>query len=169
MNSHAGSNVMNHSGEAEIRTLIGQWAAALERKDVEGLTAEYVPDAVLFDAIPPYKSEGVEAIREVWSGCLPHFPAQFQSEHRDLVVTMTGEMAVVHGLHRVVPEDPNHPCGNTWLRITVCFRRVAGGWKVFHEHVSLPFNPMEGTVWNIADPDRLETPAYGESVGPKQA
>ena len=168
MNSQSANDVRNPSGESEIRALMANWAEALERKDVAGLTAAYVPDALLFDAIPPYKSEGVETIRDVWNGCLPHFPERFRSEHRDLVVTMTGEMAVVHGLHRVVPEDPNHPCGNTWLRITVCFRRVEGEWKVFHEHVSLPFNPMEGTVWNIADPDRLETPAYGESVEPNQ-
>lgn len=53
--------IAENKDEAEIRRLISQWSRALEAKDLDGLTADYAPDAVLYDAIPPYKAEGVAA------------------------------------------------------------------------------------------------------------
>lgn len=68
--------------------------------------------------------------------------------------------AVVHGLHNFETETP-HPCNQSWIRITVCYRRIEGEWKVVHEHVSLPFNPMNNQAWEIKDPDSLDMPDYG--------
>ena len=33
-------------------------------------------------------------------------------------------------------------------------------WKVSHEHISMPFNPMNNQVWQIADPEELSQPDY---------
>jgi hypothetical protein len=30
-----------------------------------------------------------------------------------------------------------------------------------HEHVSIPFNPMNNTAWMITDPDKVDMPDYG--------
>jgi uncharacterized glyoxalase superfamily protein PhnB len=32
----------------------------------------------------------------------------------------------------------------TWMRVTACFKRIEGRWRIVHEHVSVPFNPMTG-------------------------
>ena len=122
--------------EAEIRRMIADWARALEAKDVDGLVANYAPDALLFDVKPPYKTTGVAAIRRVWEDCLPYFPKSFRSEHRDLELTVGGDAAFFHGLHHMVPDDKDHPCGQSWLRVTGCFRKIDGRWRVVHEHVS---------------------------------
>lgn len=144
--------------EAEIRRLIGNWSDALEAKDADGLTRDYAPDAVLFDAIPPYKKIGAEAIREVWSHCLPHFPETFKSEHRDITIHVNGDVAFAHCLHHIIAGD--HPAAKSWLRVTVGYRRIEGHWKVVHEHVSLPFNPLDNQAWPIVDPDELNQPDY---------
>jgi uncharacterized protein (TIGR02246 family) len=149
--------------EAEIRRLVAAWSEALVAKNADALTANYTADALLFDAIPPYKTVGADDIRTVWQNCLPHMPESFRSEHRDLVIHVDGDMAFVHGLHHFVPTPADHPSGQTWMRITVCFRRVEGKWKVVHEHVSIPFNPMNGQAWNITDPDSLDMPDYSEA------
>ena len=139
--------------EAEIRNLIGQWSRALEAKDVDGLTANYLPDSVLFDVMPPYKTEGPTAIRQLWQSCLPHFPASFKSEHRELKITVGTDIAFVHGLHRMKPLDPpDHPCGQSWLRVTACYRKVDGRWFVAHEHVSFPFDCTTGQISPIVNP-----------------
>lgn len=155
-------SVNSESAEAEIRKLIANWSKALEAKDVEGLTVDYASDAVLYDAIPPYKTQGVENIKQLWQNCLPYFPVQFKSEHRDLNIQVEGDLAFVHGLHHFVPTPADHPSGTTWMRITVCYRRIAGAWKVTHEHVSIPFNPMNNQAWMITDPAQLDSPDYGE-------
>ncbi|MCB1050277.1 MAG: hypothetical protein KDC71_06705 [Acidobacteria bacterium] len=56
-----------------IRGLIADWSRALEAKNTGHLLANYLPDVVLYDAIPPYKSVGVEAIRQIWEACMPSF------------------------------------------------------------------------------------------------
>lgn len=144
----------NHAvDEAEIRRMIAAWSRALEAKDVDGLTADYAPDAVLFDVKPNYRVDGPEAIRQVWRQCLPHFPATFRSEHRDLQLTVGGDVAFCTALHHLkIPGEP-HPAGSTWMRVTVCYRKIDGKWRVAHEHVSLPFNPMTGQVAYITDAD----------------
>jgi uncharacterized protein (TIGR02246 family) len=154
------SSPATREGEAEIRKLIEDWSKALESKDLDGITAHYTPETLLFDAIPPYKMVGVEAIRQAWQHCLPHFPESFRSEHRNVVIHVDGDLAFVHGLHRFVPEDPNHPCGMTWMRFTSCYRRLDGQWKAVHEHFSIPFNPMDNQAWLLTDPDELSVPDY---------
>jgi uncharacterized protein (TIGR02246 family) len=154
--------------EEEIRQLIAKWSHALEAKDLDGLVADYVPDAILFDAIPPYKTEGAENIRAAWESCLPYFPEKFQSEHRDVTIHVDGDIAFVHCLHHFVPTDPDHPSGQTWMRITACYRRVGGAWKTVHEHISIPFNPMNNQAFFITDPDVLDAPAYDEAPASSQ-
>jgi uncharacterized protein (TIGR02246 family) len=113
--------------ETEIRRLIATWSKALESKDLDGITADYAPDALLYDAIPPYKTIGADAIRTAWQSCLPCFPDEFASEHRDLVIHVDGDLAVVHGLHHFLPSPAGHPCGQTWMRVTVCYRLIRRG------------------------------------------
>lgn len=148
--------------EAAIRRLISAWSMALEAKDADALVADYAADAVLFDAIPPYKTVGPENIRQLWINCLPHFPAKFKSEHRDIVIHVTGDTAIMHGLHHFIPTPADHPCGQTWMRVTAGFRRIDGKWKVAHEHVSVPFNPMNSQAWFIRDPNTVDMPNYSE-------
>jgi uncharacterized protein YndB with AHSA1/START domain/ketosteroid isomerase-like protein len=139
--------------EADIRALATAWSRALEAKDLEGLMAGVGPDVLLFDCKPPYQINGVEGYRANWASCLPSFPAQMQSEHRDLSITVDGDVAFAHCLHHIAPIAEEHPCGQTWLRVTVCYRRIEGKWRVVHEHVSVPFDPMTERVSYITDLD----------------
>lgn len=149
-----------HSGdEASIRGLVAGWSRALEARDADGLVAHYAEDAVIFDCVAWGVALGREELRKIWRNCLPHFPARFQSVHRDLRVAVGGDAAFIHALHRIVPEEP-HPAGDTWMRATACYQRIEGRWLAVHEHVSIPFDPMTGRAVFIADPD-APLPAMG--------
>lgn len=142
--------VQHWNDEAEIRELIARWSRAVEAKDAAGAVAACTPETVLFDAIPPHRTTGADAIRALWEQAFPHFPERFRSEHRDLAVEVDGDLAFVHGMHRFVPEPPGHSCGMSWMRVTACYRRIGGEWRVAHEHVSVPFDPMTGQASLIA-------------------
>ena len=159
------STIENMSAdEAEIRHMMHEWSRALEAKDTAGLVKDYAPDAVLYDAIPPYKTVGADNIRQVWENCLPYFPEQFQSEHRDIQIQVAGEIAFAHCMHHFIPTPADHPCGQTWMRVTLGYRKINGKWKVIHEHASIPFNPLNSQAWFITDPNKLDMPDYGRML-----
>ncbi len=135
--------------ETAIRALVAAWSRAVEARDANAIVAAYTPETVLYDAIPPGRIVGADAIAAVWEACFPYFPERFRSEHKDLVVEVDGDVAFVHGLHHFVPEPADHPSGATWMRVTACFRRIDGAWRVAHEHVSIPFDPMSGKAVHL--------------------
>ena len=38
----------------------------------------------------------------------------------------------------------------SWIRLTLCFRKIGGVWKVTHEHTSVPFT-MDGSLKAAVD------------------
>jgi ketosteroid isomerase-like protein len=121
---------------------------------VDGLTADYAPDVVLYDVKPPYRLEGPAGIRRTWEQCLPYFPAKFVSERAEERLVVGADAAFYHGLHHVRPLAGHGGAGMTWIRVTVCYRKVEGRWLVAHEHVSVPFDPRTGQVVFITEPGK---------------
>lgn len=140
--------------EREILALIDRWSRAVEAKDSQGIVEAYTDTTVLYDAIPPFKTVGGKAIAKLWDDCFPYFPETFRSEHKDLEVSVDGDVAFVHGFHHFAPVPEDHPSGMTWMRVTACYRRIDGQWRVVHEHVSVPFDPMSSRAAYISDPDK---------------
>jgi ketosteroid isomerase-like protein len=122
--------------ERELREGIAAWSRAAQTRDLDALVADYTPQSVFFDATPPYRERGAESLQDI--------PAGSRSEHADLQFEIEGDLAIVHGLHRFVPPPPAASAAAHWLRATVCLRRLSGRWKVLHEHVSAPFQPLTG-------------------------
>lgn len=154
---------MSTASEQSIRDLITAWADAITARDVDAIVAGYADDIVLYDAIPPYRTIGRPAVRKAWADCMPHFPDAFRMDVRDLAIHATDDLAVAHFLCHFTPTAGEHPCGQTWMRVTEGYRHSAGGWKVVHSHVSIPFNPLNSQAWFITDPDVADQPDYGQA------
>jgi uncharacterized protein YndB with AHSA1/START domain/ketosteroid isomerase-like protein len=128
--------------EAALRHLIAEQQRAIGRKDVDALMKPYAAEFVAFDAIPPFRTSGVDAWRQTWASCLPHFPAEFAIEPRDLHLTVGGDAAFAHWLFRFTGPEKDHPALQSWMRLTACYRKIGGAWRIVHEHCSVPFDPM---------------------------
>ena len=89
------------AGEAAVRALIADQHRAICAKNVDALMRPYAPEFVAFDAIPPFRTVGPDAWRQVWAGCLPHVPDAFQIEARDLHVAVSGDAAFAHWMFRI--------------------------------------------------------------------
>ena len=120
--------------EVRIRTLIEEKDRALCAKDLEGVLAHYDADLVFFELKPSVRIEGSRGLRRVWQACMPHLPAAFHIETRDLVITVAGELAVTHRLFRVPEVAREHP---SWIREIVVLRHADGEWRIVHEHCSV--------------------------------
>jgi len=132
--------------ESQIQAAMAEWQQAFCRKDVDALMALYAPDAVSFDAIPPF-SEGPESLRNKIVGCLPYFPEGFAIETRDLRWHTGGDLASAHALWHFTDLPANHPAGRHWFRSTILWRKQADGkLRILHDHCSAPFDPYTEKV-----------------------
>lgn len=127
--------------EAQLRQLIADQMSAICAKDVDRIMNHYAAETIVFDVKPPFQTRGADAWRRTWEACLPYFPDSFQTEMRDLSLTVSGDVALAHWLFRFTGMEKDHPAMQTWLRSTAGYRRIRGRWQIVHEHVSVPFNP----------------------------
>ncbi|NJK75957.1 MAG: SnoaL-like domain-containing protein [Oscillatoriales cyanobacterium RU_3_3] len=127
--------------EAQIRQLIAAQESAICAKDLDRIMAPYLSDAIIFDAIPPFQTKGVDALRHTWEECFPCFPDSFKIETQDLKITVSGDLACAHWLFRFAGMEPDHPAMQTWMRITSICQRNGDKWQIVHEHISVPFDP----------------------------
>jgi uncharacterized protein (TIGR02246 family) len=126
------------SDEDQIRQLIEQWGTALRTKDLPTLMSYYAPDILTFDIVPPLQYHGVDAYRknfEAWFASV-HGPLEYAT--RDLRLTVGTEVVFCHSLNRVRSTQTTGKTTQTWVRVTVGFRKLEGTWKITHEHVSVP-------------------------------
>lgn len=130
--------------EIQIRDLIDDWADAVRAKDVDRIMSQYSPDVLAFDAISQLQFKGADAYRKHWKACLSRCSMPSFFEIHDLDITARDGLAFCHALNR---------CGGTgedgqekvcWMRMTVCYGKIDGDWKVVHEHFSSPFDMQSG-------------------------
>jgi uncharacterized protein (TIGR02246 family) len=138
--------------ESQIRHLIQDWRNALCARDLDRLVQHYAADVLFFDAVPPYQHRGAAAYRRTWEVMLPHLPPRIGLELRDLDIKVSGDLAVMHGLTRVINEKTKQDATCGWVRVTVCYQRQKGTWQVIHEHVSVPFDPATSQAVFIREP-----------------
>ena len=139
------------TAETEIRALIDAQARALRDKDVGGTLAAFSADVVRFDLAPPLRHVGAgdEARREfaawfaTWQGAIGY-------ETRDFTVAAAGDLAFAHGYVRISGTKSDGARNALWARQTLCLRRGDGGWKIAHEHTSVPFL-MDGSLRAAVD------------------
>lgn len=148
---------MNH--ELTIRTAIAEWGAAFCDKDIERLMALYAPEAIIFDAIPPFSSD-IATMRAKVLSCFPYFPDGSVLETNDLTVSIAGEMAMAHFIWHLTGLPPGHPGGQHWFRSSVIWRQQASGnWLIVHDHCSAPFDPTtEKVILRPDSPSAEKTP-----------
>ena len=57
---------------------------------------------------------------------------------RALRITTGEDVAFGHSLNRGKSTRTSGETAETWVRVTVGFRKIKGLWKITHEHVSVP-------------------------------
>jgi PhnB protein len=134
--------------EAEIRALIGDWVKAVRSKDVDAVMARYAADNVTFDLAPPLISAGADAKSlQAWFAT---WRGQLGYEIRDLTISAGNDVAFCHGITRLSGTKIDGEKADIWFRLTLCFRKIEGAWKIAHQHESVPFY-MDGSYRAAVD------------------
>lgn len=129
--------------EAEIRELFETRTRALAGKDAATLAAANDSAVVVFDAVAPFVHRGAEttARKQEW---LAAYRTGIGHEIRDLEITAGADLAFCHFLVRVSGTMLDDTEVGMWVRATSCLRKRNDGWKIVHEHASVPFDAETG-------------------------
>ena len=128
---------MTHAAEKEILELCRKLEQAHHDKDAEAIVACFAPEAVIYDLAPPLGRRGqdrseVQAWLDTWRG-----PISIKTAEVDLVVS--GDLAYSSALNRIGGTKTEGVDIDLWFRATMCFRRTGAGWRIVHDHTSVPF------------------------------
>jgi ketosteroid isomerase-like protein len=129
--------------EADIRNVLNSWQKAASTCNLDKIMTFYAPDILSFDAVCQLQFKGIAAYRAHWQACMEMCKGEMIFEIHEVKITASDDIAFGHYLTR---------CGSaaegsekaSWMRGTVCLRRINVNWKIVHEHFSSPFDPATG-------------------------
>lgn len=126
----------------EINALCQRLGQAHNDKDPDAIAACYAPDAVIYSLAPPLGVRGMDrddiaAWLDTWDGPI-HVDAQ------DTDLSVAGDLACVSALNRMRGVKTDGEAVDLWFRTTMCLRKTGNGWRIVHDHSSVPFH-MDGS------------------------
>lgn len=140
-------NLHRSADEREIDALFGELGAAHEARDAARIVACYTDDALIFDLAPPLSRRGMgEKQIADW---LATWDGPILIDGIEMGTTVSGDLAVATGLCRMRGSIGGEAV-EFWLRGTAVLRRTADGWRIVHDHSSVPFH-MDGSFRAAVD------------------
>jgi ketosteroid isomerase-like protein len=130
--------------EAAILALVEARHQAHHDKDGAAIAAGYSSDAAVFSLAPPLAYCGVDPQeKQAW---LDGWVGPVEIESRDFKLTVSGDFAFGHGFLRLSGKKKGAEARvDFWMRSTLAFEREGDGWRIVHDHVSVPFY-MDGSL-----------------------
>jgi uncharacterized protein (TIGR02246 family) len=124
--------------EAAVRNVIESWAAAVRRKDYDGILRNHSSDIVMFDVPLPFESRGIDAYRKTWDSFFAHSKDPVPFDITEMSVTAGADVAfAVATMHCAEPSADGKFKG-LYVRLTAGLRKIGGRWIITHEHHSVP-------------------------------
>jgi uncharacterized protein YndB with AHSA1/START domain/ketosteroid isomerase-like protein len=137
--------------EVQIRKVLADRARALHEKNSALAVEHLADDAVMFTLAPPLQYSGAKARdRAALEAWFATWRGPIGWELKDIDIAIGGDVAFVRGLGHMTGTNAGGEQVDLWARSTICFRRVAGAWKIVHEHTSVPFH-MDGSFRAAVD------------------
>lgn len=130
--------------ETGIRALIDSWLQAVKSQDVGRIMSHYADDVVAYDAILQLQFKGADAYGKHWQFCMEQCSGPTVFELHGTTVAADGDVAFTHALCRCGGTDDQGNEQTGWTRMTACYRKLDGRWKIAHEHFSAPFDMENG-------------------------
>ncbi len=126
--------------ETAIRQLLAEWARVTREGPRDTVLKNHSEHALFYDVLPPLKYESAAAYRSSWGEWQPDTQGDMQFELEDLKVTASSEVAFAHGLIQCGGTLPDGKAFQDTVRATFCLRKLGSDWKVFHQHISKPYD-----------------------------
>jgi ketosteroid isomerase-like protein len=126
--------------EGQIRAIIEAWAEAVRRHDWAGILAHHEHNIVMFDVPPPLQSKGMDEYKKSWDLFFRYHQPSQAFDIEELAITAGEDVGFAVAIMRcgsATVSGPPEP-GGFLFRLTIGLRKIAGEWRVTHEHHSVP-------------------------------
>jgi uncharacterized protein (TIGR02246 family) len=130
----------------EIQALIDTYREAVIAKDVKELMQMYADDIVSYVAVKALQFRGKAAYRAHWEECMEMCQGAHTFDFAHLNIVADEHIAFAHWLAHCGGTNEQGETQACWMRVTACYRRDAGQWRIVHEHWSAPFDMTSGTA-----------------------
>jgi uncharacterized protein (TIGR02246 family) len=124
--------------EMDIQALIERWAKAVREEDRAGIRADHDSEMLMFDVPPPFLSRGLDAYMATWETFFSRAEKPVAFDFHDVEITAGKDVAFATATGQCVDVDPKGKREELEFRLTMCFRKIGGRWRIVHEHHSLP-------------------------------
>jgi ketosteroid isomerase-like protein len=125
-----------------IQAVIAAVKAAYHAKDAAAIARHYAPGAVIADLAPPLRRRSLDvSATQAW---LDGWDGPVELTTHELEIHVDGNLALCHGLLHTRARTRSGEPAAWWSRITVALTRAPAGWRIIHEHSSVPFH-MDGS------------------------
>ena len=133
-----GNKSQDVNDEAQIRALIERWARAVREENRAAIRMDHDSDILMFDVPPPFLSRGLDAYMATWETFFSMVEKPVTFHFHDVQITCGPEVAFATAIGSCVDIDPSGKREALEFRLTMGLRKIAGAWRVMHEHHSLP-------------------------------
>lgn len=121
-----------------VRNVVESWAAAVRRKDYEGILKNHSSDIVMFDVPPPFQSKGIEAYKKTWDLFFSCSGDPVVFDITAMTVFADKSVAFVITTMRCTTPGPQGEREELEFRLTIGLQKIDGQWTIVHEHHSVP-------------------------------
>ena len=123
--------------EIQIRQLIEDWAAAVRKKNIEGVLAHHSDDLVMYDVPGPFQSVGINEYRKTWDLFFKYTKlGVFDID--ELTIVADENVAFAYAKMHCVDKSDGDDFVRLDFRLTIGLKRINGQWIIVHEHHSIP-------------------------------
>jgi ketosteroid isomerase-like protein len=133
-----GNKSKDVDNEAQIRALIERWAKAVREENRAAIRADHDSNILMFDVPPPFLSRGLDAYMATWETFFSSVEKPIAFDFHDVQITCGQEVAFATATGSCVNIDAHGKREPLEFRVTMGLRKIAGEWRVMHEHHSLP-------------------------------
>jgi uncharacterized protein (TIGR02246 family) len=121
-----------------VRNVVESWAAAVRRKDYEGILKNHSSDIVMFDVPPPFQSKGIEAYKKTWDLFFSCSGDPVVFDVTSMTIFADNRVAFVITTMRCTGPGSQGEREELEFRLTIGLQKIDGQWTIMHEHHSVP-------------------------------
>ncbi|WP_347455289.1 nuclear transport factor 2 family protein [Acinetobacter thermotolerans] len=120
----------------EIVDVLHEWDRAIAGLDIQNALKLCAPELSFFDLSTEIHDK--QAYEDKWNFYMPFMLNGVTVQRHNVSIFVESSLAFVYGYVKLTIFDTQDEPPIRWCRSTLCLRKDSAGWKMVHQHISVP-------------------------------